>query len=318
MISSNEIWQTEVNGQIYETSFEELTQWIAEGVILPQDKVRRKNLRWIEANKVPTLYGFFNAKEMGLAPPIMTTTINQKGLEAPQVQTFSLNSLQPTPQSFSQPPPPQFYQELAPPVKTHFCSIHPSSEATLYCETCLNYFCRICPNQNACPMCGATCKSLEPPVIQPPVFTPLSNAQPLQANLIDPEVRKGANWFYWKAALTVINSIIILTGTIWTFFLGLGITQIIQGFAIGIADEMGTKGISGVHLIAFVISLFCAGFVGLLGYFAGHGQKWAYIFGLVIFILDGFLYLITGSILGVIIHGIGIYSLANGLKACQK
>lgn len=59
MENQTEMWQTEVNGQIYETSFEELTKWIAEGSLLPQDKVRRGNLRWLEANKVPALHRFF-------------------------------------------------------------------------------------------------------------------------------------------------------------------------------------------------------------------------------------------------------------------
>ena len=54
MENTSELWQAEVNGQIYEASFEELAQWIQEGALLPQDKVRRGNLRWIEAQKVPT------------------------------------------------------------------------------------------------------------------------------------------------------------------------------------------------------------------------------------------------------------------------
>ena len=44
-----EIWQVDAGGQIYEASFEEMAQWIFEGSILPQDMVKRGNLRWIEA-----------------------------------------------------------------------------------------------------------------------------------------------------------------------------------------------------------------------------------------------------------------------------
>ena len=68
--SSLEIWQVEVNGIQYEASFEELTQWVAEGALQPQDKVRRGNLRWIEAGKVPLLYGSFNAKQLDIPPPV--------------------------------------------------------------------------------------------------------------------------------------------------------------------------------------------------------------------------------------------------------
>src|SRR5688572_13861303 len=80
---SNEIWQAEVLGQIYETNLEELTQWITEGALLPDDKVRRGNLRWLEAGKVPPLMPFFNAKANGLAPPqVQTSTVNAGNFRA--------------------------------------------------------------------------------------------------------------------------------------------------------------------------------------------------------------------------------------------
>ena len=59
MENSNEIWQTDQGGQIFETNFEELTNWIADGTLLPQDRIRRGNLRWIEAGKVPSLPDFY-------------------------------------------------------------------------------------------------------------------------------------------------------------------------------------------------------------------------------------------------------------------
>ena len=69
LLDAEEKWQVEVGGEIYEGSFEELTQWIGEGALLPLDKVRRGNLRWIEAQKVPGLRAFFEAKEQGVEPP---------------------------------------------------------------------------------------------------------------------------------------------------------------------------------------------------------------------------------------------------------
>ena len=75
-VNSKEIWNVEVNGQVYEASFAKLTDWIAEGALQPEDKVRRGNLRWIEAKKVPTLVAFFNAKTKGLPLPaiVVSTT----------------------------------------------------------------------------------------------------------------------------------------------------------------------------------------------------------------------------------------------------
>lgn len=73
--NTSEIWQVEVNGQVYEAPFAELADWIAEGSLLGEDKVRRGNLRWIEARKVPTLVPFFNAKANGAPMPVVTITV---------------------------------------------------------------------------------------------------------------------------------------------------------------------------------------------------------------------------------------------------
>src|SRR5690349_10376167 len=69
----NEVWQVDVNGTIYEAPFFEFGDWIGGGSLLPEDKVRKGNLRWIEARKVPALVPFFNAREKGEAMPVMVT-----------------------------------------------------------------------------------------------------------------------------------------------------------------------------------------------------------------------------------------------------
>jgi hypothetical protein len=68
-----EIWQIDIGGQIYETDFEVMTQWILEGSVLPNDKLRCGNLRWVEARKIPALVPFFYAKEKGLPPSVLST-----------------------------------------------------------------------------------------------------------------------------------------------------------------------------------------------------------------------------------------------------
>lgn len=136
-----EIWQVDAGGEIYQGTFDELTQWITEGAVLPQDKVRRGNLRWIEAQKVPTLLSFFNAKDSGTTPPVVTT-----------------NSPKPFPQVVSTP-----INDLNQP---RFCLVHIETQAEFTCDGCANFFCKECPTSfggtvKVCPMCGAMCKSLE-------------------------------------------------------------------------------------------------------------------------------------------------------------
>lgn len=178
--NSTEIWQIEVNGQIYEAPFDEMAIWIAEGSLHRGDKVRKGSLRWIEAGRVPTLLTFFNAKESG--NPIMPTVSTT--VEAPQnaefhspVENFSANSTpdfsapaqvfasepayQPA-QNFT-PPPPVF--ESQPPADGA-CVLHPDAPASYLCETCGSLMCKACPNSyggsvKICPFCGAMCKNLD-------------------------------------------------------------------------------------------------------------------------------------------------------------
>lgn len=169
---SNDYWEAEVLGQIYGTNFAELTQWIAEGALLPDDKVRRGNLRFLEAKKVPLLIPFFNAKEQGIEPPTVQTKIIDAGdsAESVPVQPENLASDQnlqenadieqhKTPQKT--PPPPQYF----PAFTKSFCEMHPDTEAKYFCQTCGNSFCRLCPtsyggNVKLCPICGALCKTI--------------------------------------------------------------------------------------------------------------------------------------------------------------
>lgn len=156
-MNAQENWQAEVNGQIYEASFEELAQWISEGAILRQDKVRRGNLRWLEAGKIPLLIEFFNAKEEGIAPPVITTTAVQTE------QTFTETK---TENNFETDNP-NFINEnnlnwQASQQTSDFCAIHNELEAVFVCESCLNGFCRNCPKSfssvKICPFCGSMCK----------------------------------------------------------------------------------------------------------------------------------------------------------------
>lgn len=103
-----ENWQIDVGGQIYEASFEEMTQWIFEGSILPQDMVRRGNLRWIEARKVPALMQFFNAKDRGEVLPVFSSTTDPGAVSDNQSapsQNFPPQSISSNPfqTSFNQP-----------------------------------------------------------------------------------------------------------------------------------------------------------------------------------------------------------------------
>lgn len=149
-----EKWHVDSGGVEYETTFAELTNWIEEGSVLRIDRVRKGNLRWIEAGKVPSLIAVFNAKELGRpSPPVVTTT----RLE-PADLGVQANGPTALPQTAHQ------SAALDDPLGP-VCTIHDEISAEFLCNTCSNYFCGQCPNRYSsvriCPMCGAMCQTIQ-------------------------------------------------------------------------------------------------------------------------------------------------------------
>ncbi len=151
-------WQVETGGQVYDASLDEMQAWIADGSLLRIDRVRKGNLRWIEAGKVPQLVEFFNTKEAGEAiTPVVTMT------HVDPVDRRNAGSL---PASDN---PNQDTQAGS--LRSDACAMHPDAEAVWACDTCSNNFCKACPSGygatvKICPFCGAMCRSLSAAAVQ--------------------------------------------------------------------------------------------------------------------------------------------------------
>ena len=171
MQNPEEKWQAEVNGEVYDTNFGELTVWIAQSSLLESDKVRRGKLRWLDAGKVPPLRAFFNAKANGTEPPFVQVTTSEPTVfedggevlaDGEVVQNQDTHNVSDN-QFYSNTTEPQFQDEFAEDVKV--CTIHSELQADFYCETCFHDFCFDCPQENennskACPYCGANCTEI--------------------------------------------------------------------------------------------------------------------------------------------------------------
>lgn len=59
-MNSQEIWQIEVQDRVYEATLDEVIEWIKEGAVQPEDRIRRGNLRWLSAGRVPELSKHFH------------------------------------------------------------------------------------------------------------------------------------------------------------------------------------------------------------------------------------------------------------------
>jgi hypothetical protein len=138
----------------------------------------------------------------------------------------------------------------------------------------------------------------------------LTPAQQMAVIQLQQRVKSGANWFYWIAGLSVVNTIAAVTGTQWRFILGLGITQV----ADFLASNMG----GAATILAVMIDAIAIGFFVLMGKLAGGAKKWAFILGMVAFSLDGILSLLGKDFISLAFHGYALFCIYRGFVAINE
>lgn len=123
-------------------------------------------------------------------------------------------------------------------------------------------------------------------------------------------VKSGASWFFWIAGLSLINSFTALTGQNWHFLFGLGIVDLINGLSAEFAN-------SG-KFVALLLDLLVAGVFVVFGIFGNKRHLWAFITGMILFALDGVLFLIAQDWLGIAFHAVALFFLFRGAHACRQ
>jgi hypothetical protein len=121
--------------------------------------------------------------------------------------------------------------------------------------------------------------------------------------------RIGARWFYWIAGLSMINSMVVIFGGNFHFVVGLGITSVVDAMA----KRVGTAS----SVLDLIINGFVAELFVLFGYFACKAQKWAFMVGMGLYLLDGVLLLSARDYLSVGFHAYALYAIYRGYTAAQ-
>jgi hypothetical protein len=130
-------------------------------------------------------------------------------------------------------------------------------------------------------------------------------------------MRAGIGWFFWIAALSLINSGAYLFGATFTFVIGLGITQVVDAVITALAQQLGDE--SGMlRVIGLIIDICVAGAFALIGYAGRKGVRWPVIVGMVIYALDAILMLVARDILGAAFHAWALFAIWTGLKAMRQ
>ncbi len=131
------------------------------------------------------------------------------------------------------------------------------------------------------------------------------------------QVKSGASNYYWIAALSVTNSLGALFDLGINFVIGLGLTQLVDGIAWGIAEEISEASVV-IRSLGLITSIGISAIFVAFGYFAVKGHRWAFIVGMIFYALDGFLLLAFQDWFGFGFHLFLLWGLFSGLQALKK
>lgn len=121
---------------------------------------------------------------------------------------------------------------------------------------------------------------------------------------LEGRLNSGADWFIWIAVLSLINSIVMLSGNEWGFLIGLGITQIIDA-VVG----------SGA---AFILDVIVACVFIAFGIYAKKRYNGVFIAGMILYGLDGLLFLSVSEYLSFGFHIFALFGIYGGLSASMQ
>ncbi|MCA1607841.1 MAG: hypothetical protein LC730_00050 [Acidobacteria bacterium] len=138
--------------------------------------------------------------------------------------------------------------------------------------------------------------------------------QPPEEYAPSSNIFSGANWFYWVAILSAINTLIIFFFNIPNLFFALGTTQWLDG-TTGTMNREGwypPLQITGLLLDLLIAAVF-AGF----GYLAKKGSDVAFVIGIFFYIVDGLLAIGLRDFFGSFFHLIPLFFMFKGLLASR-
>lgn len=134
---------------------------------------------------------------------------------------------------------------------------------------------------------------------------------------IDEQTRRsqsGANWFFWIAGLSLVNSVIVVMGGNWSFLAGLGVTQFLDAMARGLSARLGAAS----TVFALILDVAAAGVLVMFGLLARQRHSWAFVLGMILYVLDGLLFVILQDWLGLAFHAYALFCIYRGLSANNK
>lgn len=148
--------------------------------------------------------------------------------------------------------------------------------------------------------------------------SPFRAAAAPDLSALENQQRQGANWFFWIAALSLVNTAILLSGGDRNFVIGLGIASLIAAFAVHATQQANPEMAILVKGIALVFCILASGVFTGFGVFARRRHAWAFILGMTFYTFDAMIYLLIQDWMSFGFHIFALVCLWNGLKACRS
>ncbi len=128
-------------------------------------------------------------------------------------------------------------------------------------------------------------------------------------------VASGTGWFLWIAALSLVNSAAVLSGSTWNFLIGLGMTQVVDGFAQGMVQAGAPP---ALRFVAFGIDLVIAGLFFGAGLLARRGRAGVCLAGMIVYGLDAFIGVAFQDWPMAGFHAFALFYLGSGYPAIRQ
>ncbi len=122
-------------------------------------------------------------------------------------------------------------------------------------------------------------------------------------------VLHGADWFFWLALLSIVNSLIVYFYNTPNTPVALGLTQWLDGTNGGIGSSMS--------LSWLVNNILIAGCLAMFGLLARKGSDIAFVVGIFVYVIDAFLMIGVRDLFGFGVHLLAIFFLCKGLLASR-
>ncbi len=145
------------------------------------------------------------------------------------------------------------------------------------------------------------------PITPPPL--PTTSSAPTRA--YDPvlarRLHSGARWFFWIAALSLVNTFMAVAGTGGAFIIGtLGITGFIDAALVRSGGDRNAM---------LAVNVAVAGVFALFGVFAFKRQTWSFVVGGILYALDAMIFLLIQDWIVLAFHVFVLFWIFMGLKA---